>query len=364
MLRSGGAEGPTLSTQTLGGVKMSDLLSERKRMILSEIINDFVSCGDPVGSARIAGRPGIGLSAASIRNTMSDLEAMGYLTHPHTSAGRVPTEKAYRYYIDSLQKYRSLSSDDRSLIERRVSGGLSLPDALQEGARILSSLCRQISIVMKPSFSNIIFKHIEFISLGKGRLLAILVSRTGLVVNKVFEVEETIGGGDLEKINNYLNAILEGLSIREVKVRIVEEMRAEKALYDTLLAKALRLGADFMSGQREGDISVEGAANLFDQLEFIDTERMKRIFKTFEEKSLLVDLLDRAIRSKDLNVWIGSETGMDEMKDLSLITSPYGTGERVLGCIGILGPTRMDYSRVIPIVSYTADKISEIIRED
>lgn len=343
---------------------MKEILSERNRNILAEVINNFILYGDPVGSATIAGTTSLGLSSASIRNAMSDLEEMGYLSHPYTSAGRIPTEKAYRYYVDSLLTVRGLTRNEKRAIESKFSSSLALTDALHESSRILSSLCHQMSIVMMPAFSNIVFKHIEFIRMGKKRLLAILVSKTGHVVNKVFDIESDISESDLEQINNYLNSILAGLTIREVKLKIVDEMRQEKALYSKLLAKALALGAEFMKDQPEGEVHVEGASNIFDQPEFSDIKRMKRIFSTFEEKSILLDILDRALKSDDLNIWIGDESGMAALSGLSLITSAYGANGRKLGCIGVLGPTRMDYSRLIPIVSYTAGRLSNIIMED
>ncbi|MDH3976427.1 MAG: heat-inducible transcriptional repressor HrcA [Deltaproteobacteria bacterium] len=343
---------------------MEEILSERNKNIIAEIINDFVLYGDPVGSVKIARTTGLGLSPASIRNAMSDLEEMGYLSHPHTSAGRVPTEKAYRYYVDSLLTMKGLSRGEKRTIESSFASPLALPAALHESSRLLSSLCNQMSIVMMPTFNNIIFKRIEFIGMGRKRLLAILISRTGLVINKVFDVESDVAGSDLEQINNYLNSILAGLSIREVKLKIVEEMRQERALYNKLLARALKLGADLVKDQPEGEFHVEGRANIFNQPEFADIGEMKRIFSTFEEKSILLDMLDRALKSEDLNVWIGDENGLAALSGLSLITSSYGTNDRKLGCIGVLGPTRMDYSRLIPIVSYTAEKLSNIIMED
>jgi len=339
-------------------------LTDRKRIILNEIISDYVLYGDPVGSTRIAGKSGLGLSSASIRNVMSDLESMGLLTHPHTSSGRIPTEKAYRYYVNELLRAMKAPQEDISYIENSFTGRFDINSALRESSKLLSSLCHQMSIVMRPSLSNIVFKRIEFIKMGKGRLLALLISKTGVVLNKVFDMEEEISSSDVEKINNYLNSILEGLTIEEVKSRIIGQMKEEKSLYDALLSKALKLGAAFVEEEREDDFYVDGAFNILGYPEFADAEKMKRLFNAFEEKSILIDMLDRTVKSKDLSVWIGSESGMEEMEGLSLVTSPYGTDERMLGCIGILGSTRMDYSRVIPIVKYTARKLSDIIRED
>lgn len=343
---------------------MFNEISDRNRLILNEIIKDFIENGEPVGSVRISTKREVGLRPASIRNTMSELEDMGFLIQPHTSAGRVPTDKAYRFYINSLLNNQKISRGDRNIIENKLLGRVDIQVALRESSRILSNLCHQASIVMRPASCNIVFKHIEFLKISKGRLLAVMISKTGVVMNKVFEIEEDVETAGLEKMNNYLNSILEGLSIAEVKSRILEAMRQEKMLYDGLLARALQFGADFMAEQPEEDIYIDGTANILGQPEFADIEKMKRIFKTFEEKSMLLKLLDKSTRSREVNIWIGSECGIEEMEGLSLITSSYGTSDRVLGCVGILGPTRMNYSKVIPIVSYTAGKLSSIIVED
>lgn len=342
---------------------MYEELTERNRIILRETIDNFISIAEPVASRSVSRKGGINLSPATVRNAMAELEEMGFLTHPHTSSGRVPTAKGYRFYLNSILKLKGLSGVEMAAIEKRFAGGMGIDEALQGTSKLLSDLTRQASIVMTPRFKDIVFRHIEFIWMGKGRLLALMVSRTGVVIKKIFDVDEDIASGDLEKMNNYLNSLLKDLTITEVKARIVEEMRKEKALYDELLSRALKLGARFMEDQQEEDLYIEGAANMLGQPEFADIETMKRIFSAFEEKSILLELLDRSVRSKGLNIWMGDESEISEMEGLCLVTYPYGTIDRTLGCIGVLGPTRMDYSRIIPLVEYTADKLNSIIRE-
>jgi len=342
---------------------MIEKLSNRSRMILIEVIRDFIASAEPVASVKIARQKNIDLSPATVRSAMSELESLGFLMHPHTSAGRIPTVKGYRFFLDSIEGKRSLARRERAEIEFRLSGKMGLDEALQGTSKVLSSLSRQISIVMTPIFSNIVFKQIKFMRLGKNRLLALMVSRTGIVINKVFEIEEAISESDLEKINNYLNLLLEGLSIAQVKARILEEMSRDKALYDEMLAKALKLGAEFMENQPEEDVYIEGRANILDQPEFCDLESMRRLFSAFEKKNLLLKFLDKSMNSKSLNVFIDEESGVKEMSGMSLVVSPYGRENSPMGCIAVLGPTRMDYLRVIPIVEYTALRLNSIIRE-
>lgn len=342
---------------------MIEKLSERKGCILETIIKNFIADAEPVSSAKISKKKGINLSPASIRQVMSVLEDSGYLMHRHTSAGRVPTEKAYRYYINSLLETKGLSKALIALIEEKFSGKIGLNDTLLESSKLLSLLSHQASIVLKPRLSNIMFKHIEFVSISSKRLIAIMVSQAGTVINRTFEIEEDLKKGELEKINNYLNSLLEGLTLEKVKEKIFEEMKEEKSLYNKLLSKALKFGAEVMKEQKDEGFYVEGAANFLKQPEFSDIERMKRIFSAFEEKSILLKLLDRSVKAEGLNIYIGDETGIAEMEGMSLVTYPYGVEDRPLGCIGVMGPTRMDYSMVIPIVKYTGDTINRIIRE-
>ncbi len=342
---------------------MIDSLSERNKIILKEVVRSFIADAEPVASAKISRQKNIDLSPATVRNAMSDLESLGFLMHPHTSAGRIPTVKGYRFFLDCIEGEKSLTRRERAEIESMFSGKMGLDEALHGTSKVLSSLSRQMSIVMTPIFSKIVFRHMKFMKIGEGRLLALMVSRTGMVINKVFEIEEPISESDLEKINNYLNHLLEGLSIAEVKTRIFEEMSRDKALYDLMLLKALKLGAEFMKDQPEEDVYIEGRANILDQPEFCDIESMKRLFRAFEKKSLLLKFLDECVKSESLNVFIDEESGVKEMSGLSLVVSPYGRENSPLGCIAVLGPTRMDYSRVIPIVEYTALKLNGIIRE-
>jgi heat-inducible transcriptional repressor len=340
---------------------MMDNLSERSKKILEAIIEDYIGTAEPVGSRSISRRHGFSLSPATIRNVMSDLEELGFLASPHTSAGRIPTDKAFRFYVDSLLTVRGIDPEQEELIQRQCRlYGSDMGDILKETSKLLSSLSHYMGVVVTPRFNTTIFRHIEFIKLGGRRLLAILVSKSGIVQNKIIEVDVDIDTEDLVRMSNYLNNLLKGLSISELRSRILQEMQDEKVRYDEMLARALKLSEQTLSDNGT-DVFIEGQVNIFDQPEFADVEKMKEIFRTFEEKSQLISLLDRCMESEGVHIFIGSENYIDQMAKMSVITAPYMSGNNTVGVLGVIGPTRMGYDRVIPIVDYTARLLSRFL---
>lgn len=345
------------------GVQMKDELSERNKKILEAIIEDYIITAEPVGSRAVTRRHGLALSPASVRNVMADLEEMGFLASPHTSAGRVPTDKAYRFYVDSLLTVRRIDKPERELIRKQYNAaGRDIGAILHETSRMLSSVSRYTGIVLAPRFSSTIFRHIEFVKLSGRRILTVLVAQNGSVQNRLIESEEEFATEDLVRMSNYLNELLEGLPVAQVRTRILEEMKGEKALYDSLIARALVLSEQTL--EEEGaQIFIEGQTNIFEQPEFADVGRMKTIFRAFEEKGHLVDLLDRCINAQGVQIFIGAETHLNRMEGLSVVTSTYLTGKNTLGVLGVIGPTRMGYAKVIPIVDYTAKLVSRLLEE-
>lgn len=345
------------------GVQMKDELSERNKKILEAIIEDYIVTAEPVGSRAVTRRHGLALSPASVRNVMADLEEMGFLASPHTSAGRVPTDKAYRFYVDSLLTVRRIDKPERELIRKQYNAaGRDIGAILHETSRMLSSVSRYTGIVLAPRFSSTIFRHIEFVKLSGRRILTVLVAQNGSVQNRLIESEEEFATEDLVRMSNYLNELLEGLPVAQVRTRILEEMKGEKALYDSLIARALVLSEQTL--EEEGaQIFIEGQTNIFEQPEFADVGRMKTIFRAFEEKGHLVDLLDRCINAQGVQIFIGAETHLNRMEGLSVVTSTYLTGKNTLGVLGVIGPTRMGYAKVIPIVDYTAKLVSRLLEE-
>lgn len=343
---------------------MNDFLTDRGRQILEAIIDDYIRTAEPVGSRTVTRRHGLALSPATVRNVMSDLEEMGFLSSPHTSAGRVPTDKAFRLYVDSLLQVRAITEDQQEEIRSQYRGrGLDVAEILKETSRVLSSISHYVGIVIAPRFAANVFRHIEFVKLCGERILVILVSESGIVQNRIIETEEDLSTEDLVRMSNYLNDLLQGLTISEVKTRILREMEDEKVCYDKLLTRALKLSKESLEGT-DAEIFIEGQVNIFEQPEFADVEKMKEIFRTFEEKSQLITLLDRCMSADRVNIFIGSENFLSRMNQMSVITAPYASGPNTLGVLGVIGPTRMGYDRVIPIVDYTARILSELLGRD
>jgi heat-inducible transcriptional repressor len=294
---------------------------------------------------------------------MADLEELGLLYQPHTSAGRVPTDLGLRVYIDSILKIQQLSTGDRERI--KLAYRVDVPQVeslLQETSRVLSSFSKQAGLVLTPRFSQTLFKRIEFVRLRSKMVMTVLVSQAGLVHNSILEIEEDISQEILDKYSRYLNEMLQNLTLHQVKERLLEEMQKEKVLFDRLLSKTLELSQQVLQKNiEESKLFIDGGINLLDNPEFADVEQMRRIFTAFEEKSRIIDLLDRCAMAEGVSIFIGSESELRDMEGVSFITSPYTSGEEILGSLAVIGPTRMNYSRIIPLVDYTAKLLSKLL---
>jgi heat-inducible transcriptional repressor len=340
-------------------------LTERDKNILRIVVKDYINTGEPVGSRTVAKQSDLNLSPATIRNVMADLEDMGLLHHPHTSAGRVPTEQGLRLYVDTLLDRQALSSPEQEEIKNTYAACRADMSQLMRGTcRILSAFSHYTGIVMAPPLQETIFKRIEFIRIKRNQILVIFVTAAGLVQNRVVEMEEELSHNELDKITMYLNDMMAGLTLREVRERIVEVMRREKMTYDELLQKTLQLGGEAIDAQEERDLYIEGQTNILDEPAFANVGRMKDLFKAFEEKSVLVKLLDRSMKAQGVQTIFGSECGVAGIEGCSLITSTYGYPGHFLGILGVIGPQRMNYSRIIPVVDYTAKLLTDILNAE
>ena len=339
------------------------LTTERIKNILQAIIIQYIYTGEPVGSGMLNKKYIMELSPATIRNIMSEMEEMGYLMQPHASAGRVPTDKGFRFYVDSILKIKELSPETREKIKTRCQPFQEIEKVMGNASSILSSLSYCTGVVLAPRFENVFITHIEFIKLGKMQVMMLLVSNSGIVQNRIIRIEEELEQHDLERMSAYLNGISRGLTLRKLKAKILDEMKKEKILYDQLLAKALKLSKIALDKDENTDkVYVEGKTNIFDQPEFIeDAEKMKLLFRAFEEKSILVKILDKTMHAQGVQIFIGSENGFNEIKECSIVTAPYGSDGNIFGTLGVIGPTRMNYSKVIPLVNYTASLLSDIM---
>jgi len=343
---------------------MEEQLSDRGKRILEAVIEDYIATAEPVGSRTITRSHALALSPATVRNVMSDLEEMGLLTSPHTSSGRIPTDKAYRLYVNSILEVKHIARDNREEILRRCRlAGKDLGEVLQETSRLLSSTSSYMGVVMGPRLSAGVFHQMEFVKLSSRRILAIMVSQNGTVQNRLLQTEEEIAQEDLIRMANYLNDLLQGLTIAQVRERLLQEMQSEKVRYDSMMSRALELSEQTI--RTDGaELFLEGQANILEQPEFADAGKMKEIFRAFEKKSMLLDLLDRSVKAEGVQIFIGSESHLLKMEGMSLVTSTYMTGKDTVGVLGVIGPTRMGYGRVIPIVDYTAKLISRLLEAE
>ena len=340
------------------------MMNDRHQGVLRAIVQDYIRTAEPVGSRTLSRKYGFSLSPATIRTIMSDLEESGYVAQPHTSAGRVPTDKGYRLYVDNLMDRAPLSREEVERIEQRVGPSASeADDLLREAGKLLFALSPYVAVALAPRLQDSRFQRVEFVSLARDRVLVILLADSGLVHHKTIMVEEAVTQDDLDRMARYLSDLLKGRTLHEVRDLLVAQMAEEKALYDRLLAQALRLGAQALAGDTEADVYVAGAARIADQPEFADIQRMKSLYTAFEEKSKLVILLSECLRGGGCRIFIGSEIPVQDIQDLSVVASPYRRQGQILGVLGVLGPTRMDYGRTVALVETTANLLSRSLSE-
>ncbi len=336
--------------------------SERMKKVLGAVVEAYIDTAEPVGSKVVAINLGMNLSSATIRSIMGELEETGFLYQPHTSAGRVPTEKGFRFYVDYLIDVHELDEGERKGIRLKYLGYPAEAEVLfKETSKILSSSSHYLGVVWAPKMSSAVLQHIEFVRLKKHLVMAILVSPTGFVYHRVIEVERDFSQSELDRLSDYMNSFLTGLSLQQAREKLIEEMRVEKSMYDQLFSQALRLAQEALSPSDETEVFIEGRTNIIHEPEFGKISIMTDLFRTFEEKATLVKLLDRCMDPQGLRIAIGSESEVQEMETCSLVTSTYGCKGEVLGALGVIGPRRMNYSRVIPLVDYTAKLLTEIL---
>jgi heat-inducible transcriptional repressor len=360
------------------GEKGSGIPDSRGQVILTAIINEHFVTGEPVGSKVIADRFAnlSGLSSATIRNVMGELEEMGMLEQPHTSAGRVPTDKGYRFYVDNLLGVLSISNDDLFRIDEEY--GLNVQDAetpdrlLERTSHLLSALSNNVGIVVSPSLANDRLQHIEFVNLSDNRILVVLVSTPNIVHNKIIRLNVTFTKDELDRTANYLNAEFAGKSLAEIRAEIMALMHEEKALFDKLLQTAVILCSQSIEDESDqlGEVFVDGTSNILTKRDFADLERLRELLRTIGEKSRLMQILTECIERDaaakgDVQVVIGSENRSPSLQNCTLISAPYRVGNSsAVGTLSVLGPTRIEYARMISIVSYVARTLEKMMSSD
>lgn len=339
--------------------------SDRNKRVLYAVIHNYILTAVPVGSKIITEKYGVELSPATVRNILSELEEMGYLSQPHTSAGRIPTDKGLRFYVDSLLRVKGLKKTEKDEIRNRYDICLTeAKDIMEETSRILSLLSSYMGVVLAPKFPSTIIKKVEFIKLGSRQILVVLVSGSGIIHSKVVKVDEDFYQYDLDRMSKYLNKIASNLSLAQIKKKLFEEVCRDKVLFDKFLAKALEIGQiAIKEAGDKGEVYIEGKINILEQPEFSDIEMMKGFFKAFEDKSNLISILDKSLETEGVRIFIGSESEHSEIRDYSIIAAPYKISGHAMGTVAIIGPKRMNYSKVIPIVDYTAETVGKLLEK-
>jgi len=339
-------------------------LNQRSREIFRHIVDAYVATGEPVGSRTISRRLGMALSPATIRNVMADLEELGLLYAPHTSAGRIPTELGLRLFVNGILEVGALSEEERESIEAKCSSsGRALPDVMREASAMLSGLSRCAGLVLAPKTDRAL-RHIEFVSLGPGRALVVLVNEDGLVENRVVEVPMGLPGSTLQMATNYLNARLVGRTLDEARREVLREIGEQRTELDEVSKRVVAAGlATWAGGGQDGQLIVRGQAKLLEDVTALsDLERVRALFEALETKEAMLRLLDATGQGDGVQIFIGAENVLFNHSGCSLIISPFqNSREQVIGAIGVLGPTRINYARIIPLVDYTAKVISRLV---
>jgi heat-inducible transcriptional repressor len=338
---------------------------KRRREVLSAIVRQYIAKGQPVGSRAVASETGESLSPATVRGVMSQLENEGFLEQPHTSAGRIPTDKAYRYYVDRLMQLARLTPALVKFIEESLNGDEVPNDQLMARAsHVLAEVSSNVGLVMGPALDEKLLEYIKFIKLPERRVLVVIVSRPNLVENKVLRLDEEISQEDLDHSAAYLNAEFQGWSLRTIRLEIFQKIEEARELFDHLLQSVGRLLMEGALGHDElAPLFVEGTARILEQPEFEDVRKIRQLLLAFEERAKLIDILGSFLHSSSTGVQIviGKENPSDEMCHCALVMAPLRYGSRIVGALGVVGPTRMEYARAVTTVEYVAHLCNRLL---
>jgi heat-inducible transcriptional repressor len=338
-------------------------LNKRSIEIFRELVDAYVETGEPVGSRTLSRRLKTSLSPATIRNVMADLEDAGLLYAPHTSAGRLPTEAGLRFFVHGLLQVGDLSEGDRNYIEQRcTNAGRKMDDVLEEATSMLSGLSKCAGLVLAPKTESPL-KHVEFVSLNAGRAILVLITEDGVVENRLIEIPIGIPSTVLVEASNYLNSRLAGRTLTDAKRVIFEELKQHKAQLDTLTAKVVETGIGVWSEGDKGSLIVKGQSNLLTNVTVMEElDNIRDLFTVLDTKETLVQLLDASIKADGVQIFIGAENNLFSLSGCSMVVAPYkNSSEHILGAIGVVGPTRMNYGKIIPLVDYTAKLVGNLL---
>ncbi|MDR2811970.1 MAG: heat-inducible transcriptional repressor HrcA [Endomicrobium sp.] len=337
-----------------------EILKERKTRILSAIIHHYIKTGKPVGSAVLIDEYNVFLSSAAVRNVMAELEEEGFLTHPHTSAGRIPTDKGYRSYVDNLLKLQSFAIGEEERIRKEYEQKhREIESLLSETSRILSGLSKYAGFVMSPQTQYDEIKNIELVQISNSELLIVLFTQSGVIRHK--KIEAFLSQLEIAKLRNFLNDKLRGVSIAQSNKRIVSEIKEFKQQEEEILKAAEKISDVFYNIQ--DDIYIGGTFNVVSIPDFNDFEFVKSLIKFNENKEKLIEVISKDFTGNGINVKIGSENALAELKDLSIITTVYKNGDRAVGVLGIIGPKRMEYKKMMSLVSIASEMLNKFFKD-
>jgi len=340
-------------------------LEKRHREILSAVVRRYIVSGAPVGSKMITLETSEVLSSATIRSVMAQLEAEGFLAQPHTSAGRIPTNKAYRYYVDRLMQMVRLTPAIQQFIEESLHGDeLPCEELMAKASRVLAEVSKNVGLVLGPALEEKLLEHIKFIKLPDRRILVVIISKPNLIENNVLRLDEDISQEELDRSAAYLNAEFRGWSMRTIRLEIFNKIEEAKVLFDRLLQGVAKLLMEGALGHDElGPLFVEGTSRIFEQPEFEDARKIRELLLAFEEKAKLIKILGSCLQSSEsgVQIVIGEENPANEMRHCALVVAPLLYRSRVVGALGVVGPTRMEYDRAVTTVDYVAHLCNRLL---
>ena len=340
-------------------------LDSRARDVLREIILQHVATGEPISSRSLSKCGRFQLSPASLRNVMADLEDLGYLAQPHTSAGRVPTDRGYRFFIDHIMKSRALSQHDRDVIDGEVSQASEIEQMLHLASGVLSKLSDQVGVIFMPTLLQFAIRSMDFVLVADTKIMCVIVGTNGVVVNKIVDTRQTFTRDELEKIGRYISTEFFGMTLDVIRRRLIRLTEHERAVHDQMLQKTITLGIEAVNDVTpvEHELFVEGAASILTKPEYSDANALRKTFLALQEKEKLVEILNTFLSEDGLQILVGSESDFTQVHNFSIVARRYGSSNAPLGMVGIIGPMRMEYARMAPLVDYLGRALTRKIEE-
>lgn len=345
--------------------KQPDQIDKRAQHLLKLLINRYIEEGHPVASTMLVKEKSINFSAATTRNIMMELEEQGYIYSPHTSAGRVPTIQGYRFFVNSILHAEPVQDMDLNSVQAELTSDMSLSELLQTTSRMLSSITKMAGIVSLPKRSQLILKHVEFLPLSSHRVLCVVVLNNREIENRILNTKKAYSHAELQSAANFLNCHFSGKPLTmELRETLLTAMRQDQQEMEVLLSAAMQAAENAVTGKdKEHDFLMEGHSQLLEMAKHGNLDGLKTLFEAFSQKQDILHLLDQCLVAEGLQIFIGKESGFEALGGCSVVTAPYGTEGKVLGALAVLGPTRMQYDKIIPIVDITAKLLSRALKD-